>query len=458
MARDAEGLTLRPSRLHAALRRVVDVEEREVGALVASFTYFFFALASWFVLRPMRDTVATLNTAQQLSWIWVGTLTTMLIANAAFSAAVVRYAPRAFIPYAYHVIVVSLLIFYVLMRSVAATPESAAYAWTGRAFYIWTSVFNLFVTSLFWCFMADVFRSEQAKRLFGFIGVGGTLGSIAGSAATASLARWLGPANLLLVSCVLLEIAVLAVLRFPETDAAPLAPPEGGSRGRVRDGGVALGGSVWSGFVHTIRSPYLVGIAVFLGLFTFGSTFLYYEQTAIVRESFADVTSRTEVLARIELAVQVLTVLVQMFFTGRFIRWFGLAVVLGMVPLVSAAGFAALGVSATLATVATLTIARRAGNFALTNPAMEVLFTVVPREDKYKAKSFIETFVYRLGDQAGAWIFTGLISVGLAVTTVAWLAVPVSLAWFTLSIWLARRQARLATELAGAPPANPAVN
>ena len=437
--------------LHRLLRRAIDVRADEVRAVVVSFVYFYFALGSWFVLRPMRDTVAASSGATQLSWLWVGTLSTMLVANAAFSALAVRVAPRKIVPYAYHGIALSLVVFYGAFRAFGSVEGSAADIWLGRAFYIWTSVFNLFVASLFWSFMADGFRSDQAKRLFGFIGVGGTLGSITGSAATAELTSWLGPANLLLVSCILLEIAVLAAMRFPHSSSGVALPSVGDPDARpgvarANDSlrGTALGGSVWAGFSHTVKSPYLFGVAIFLMLFTFGSSFLYFEQSAIVGRTFPDRTSRTVALAQIELAVQVLTVLVQVFFTGRIIRWFGMGVALAFLPVVSMVGFGALGMTSSYAAIAAFVIARRAGNFALTNPAMEVLFTVVPREDKYKAKSFIETFVYRLGDQAGAWTFAGLAAVGVSLTTTAWIAVPISLAWLGVALWLARRHNELA--------------
>jgi AAA family ATP:ADP antiporter len=446
--------------LLALLRRAVDVRAGEVAALVASFMYFYFALASWFVLRPMRDTVAASIGSTELSVLWIGTLGTMLVANAVFSAVVVRLPPRRFIPYAYHAIAASLVVFYFAFRTYGAAEGSASDLRMEKAFYVWTSVFNLFVTSLFWCFMADVFRSDQAKRLFGFIGVGGTLGSITGSAATASLATVLGPANLLLVSVVLLEIAVLAVMRFPRMEAN--AP----TRGAVGPAAEALGGRAIDGFANVIRSPYLTGIAVFLALFTFGSTFLYFEQSAIVGAVYPDRASRTAVLARIELVVQVATVVTQIFFTGRIIRWFGLVTALAFMPALSVVGFGAIGAAPTFAVVAAFVILRRAGNFALTNPAMEVLFTVVPREDKYKAKAFIETFVYRGGDQLGAWVFAGLIAAGMSHGAVAWLAVPLSAAWFVLSVWLARRQALLAAAqgaagsgapISGTAPPRPAV-
>jgi AAA family ATP:ADP antiporter len=449
VARDAEERRLTPASregqeepvgggaLQALLRRAVDVKPHEVGAVLMSFVFFFFALSSWFVLRPMRDTVAASIGSTALSTLWIGTLTTMLLANALFSAVVVKLPPRKIIPYAYHAIVATLIVFYFAFLRFGAVEGSASDLLLGKAFYIWTSVFNLFVTSLFWCFMADAFRSDQAKRLFGFIGVGGTLGSIAGSYATASLARSLGSANLLLVSCVLLEVAVLTVMRFPRM--------AGGTEGTApASESTALGGSPWAGFRNVMQDRYLLAIAVFLALFTVGSTFVYFQQSEIVRLAFADRTSRTEVLAKIEVAVQVSTVLAQIFLTGRIIKWFGLVAALAFLPVVSMIGFAGLATVPTFTAVALFVIVRRAGNFAFTNPSMEALFTVVAREDKYKAKNFIETFVYRIGDQAGAWIFAGLVAIGIGHPTIAWIAVPISGIWLILAVWLARRHEALA--------------
>jgi AAA family ATP:ADP antiporter len=343
---------------------------------------------------------------------------------------------------------VSLVVFYFAFRTFGAAEGSSSDLMMEKAFYIWTSVFNLFVTSLFWCFMADTFRSDQAKRLFGFIGVGGTLGSISGSAATAALAKALGSANLLLVSIVLLEVAVLVVMRFPRM------PGEGGGT----DGAAAaraLGGRALDGLTNVLKSRYLSGIAVFLALFTVGSSFLYFEQSAIVGAEYADRGSRTEVLAQIELAVQVATVVTQIFLTGRIIRWFGLITALAFLPALSIVGFGAIGVAPTFLAVALFVVLRRSGNFALTNPGMEILFTVVPREDKYKAKAFIETFVYRGGDQLGAWAFAGLAAAGMTHGAIAWLAVPMSAGWLALAVWLARRQASLAAAQPLAAPLPP---
>jgi AAA family ATP:ADP antiporter len=260
----------------------------------------------------------------------------------------------------------------------------------------------------------------------------------------------MGDVNLLLVSCVLLELAVVAVVRFPARGGAWATPAGRAAPAEAlvdKDDTMPIGGSMWAGFTRTLRSPYLLGISAFLVLFTVGSTFLYFEQSAIVGATYADRTSRTVVLARIEVAVQVLTVLAQVFFTGRIIRWFGLVAALAFLPIVSMIGFGALASMPAFAALAAFVILRRAGNFALTNPGMEVLFTVVPREDKYKAKSFIETFVYRGGDQVGAWTFAGLTAAGLGLAGIAWTAVPISAAWLAIAVWLARRQSVLAAQV-----------
>jgi AAA family ATP:ADP antiporter len=195
-----------------------------------------------------------------------------------------------------------------------------------------------------------------------------------------------------------------------------------------------------------MHSPYLMGISAFFILLTIGSTILYFEQTDIVGKAFADRASRTAVLAKIELVVQTLTILTQIFLTGRLIRWLGISASLAVLPLVSMIGFGALGVWPVFITVAALAVARRACNFALNNPAMEILFTVVPREDKYKAKNFIETFIYRGGDQIGAWGYAGLAALGLGISGIAFAAVPISAVWLVLGVWLGRKQ----TQLAGA--------
>lgn len=415
------------------LGKLVDVRDAETRPMSMSFLYFFFVMSGYFILRPIRDEVAAASGVSRLPWLFTGTLAVTLCFNPLFSALVVRFRARRVIATSYHFFAANLIGFYLLLR-LSPSNDAALAVWTGRAFYVWTSAFNLFVVSIFWSFMADVFRSEQAKRLFGFIGVGGTLGSIVGSGVTASLASRIGSVNLLLVSAVLIELAVFTVIAFPQM-----------SSGRAATRGDApIGGRVWAGITDILRSPYLLVICGFLILYVIGSTFLYFEQADIVGRTYLTRDARTTVLAQIELVAQGLTVLTQVFFTGRIIRWIGLTATLALLPVVSMLGFASLGAIPVFMTLAVFIVVRRAANFSLTNPAMEVLFTVVPREEKYKAKNFIETFVYRGGDQIAAWVYAGLAALGLGMAGISFAAVPLAGVWFGAAVWLGRRQAHLA--------------
>ena len=318
--------------LHGLLRRVVDVRAGEVRAMLTSFAFFFFLLSSYFVLRPIRDAVAAASGVTKLPWLFSGTLAVTLICNPLFSGLVARIPVRRVIPVSYHFFVASFLIFYVALRYLAAGEGSRVDVLMSRAFFIWTTVFALFNTSIFWSLMADVFRSEQAKRMFGFIGVGGTLGSIIGSAATAALAPRLGAVNLLLVSAALVELAIITIVAFPLSSHGT---SDVGARRPDRE---VIGGSIWAGFTNVVKSPYLLAICAFMILYTLGSTVLYFAQSDIVGRFYADRTARTAMLAQLEMATQVLTVLTQIFFTGRIIRWLGLAASLAVLPVLSIVG------------------------------------------------------------------------------------------------------------------------
>lgn len=424
---------------YGLLRRVVDVRRDEVRSMLTSFFFFFFLLSSYFILRPIRDAVAASSGVSQLPRLFVATLTVTLLCNPLFSSLVVWFPVRRVAPIAYQFFVISFLIFWAILRFVSSGEGSAMDVWMGRAFYVWVTVFALFNTSIFWCLMADAWRSDQAKRLFGFIGVGGTAGSITGSAATAFIVGSIGAVNILLVSAALLELGIILIVVSPLNT---LGEARGVRRGR--DGDVVIGGSVWAGFTGIVKSPYLIGICVFLLLYVFGSTVLYFAQSDLVGKLYVGRTAQTAVLAKIELAAQVLTVITQVFFTGRIIRWIGLTAALALLPGLSVIGFGVLGATAVFRTFAVFQVVRRATNFAILNPAMEVLFTVVRREDKYKAKNVIETFVYRSGDQLSAWALAGLGALGFGLAGLSYVTVPLSAIWLVLGVWLGRRQAQLA--------------
>ena len=438
--------------LRSSLARLVDARDDEVGPALLAGLYFFFLLASYFVLRPIRDTMGVAAGGARLPVLFVGTLVATLVCQPFFAAVVARFPARRFIPMTYQFFALNLLGFWILIRNIGGAGASVGDdVWIGRIFFVWTSVFNLFVVSVFWCFMADTFNSEQAKRLFGFIGVGGTLGGLVGAAATATLVGRIGTANLLLVSFVLLEIATIIVLRFPRTHMKAVGSGPEPSSAPPHDDKTGLGGGLWTGITHFFQSPYLLGIGGFLILYTMGSTILYFQQADIIGARFADPTARTRVLAQMEFASQSITVLTQIFLTGRIIKTIGLAATLAVMPALSVVGFilvglGGLGLVPAFAVFVGFSVIRRGTNFALTNPSMEVLFTVLPREDKYKAKSFIETFVYRTGDQIAAWSYAGLVALGLSHTAIAWPAAVLAIAFLAIGVWLGRRHAELAAK------------
>jgi AAA family ATP:ADP antiporter len=426
-------------RLAAVRRMAVDLRPGEARALVLAFVFHFAVLASYYVLRPIRDEIGAAGGLDQLSWLFTATLGAMLLANVLFSAVAARLSRRRFIPLAYRFFIATLAAFYLAMQSPAAE------AWVGRAFYVWVSVFNLFVVSVFWAFMADLFTAEQGKRLFGFIAVGGTLGAILGGALTAALVENAGAATLLIVSALLLEGAAWCVRFFPDCGSGPWPrPDEVGPMGpsHKQQAEWPLGGTFWSGIAHVFRSPYLLGICGFMLLHSVTATLVYFQQADIAGAAFTDRAARTVFFARLDIAVNVLTVLMQVFLTGRLLKWLGVGTTLALLPVVSLAGFVAMAAAPSLALLAAFQIARRAVNYAVSRPAREVLFTVLPREDKYKAKAFTDTFVYRAGDQVGAWAYPALRWLGLGVAGVSWVAAPLAAAWVALSLWLGRQQAR----------------
>jgi AAA family ATP:ADP antiporter len=359
----------------------------------------------------------------------------MLLVHPLFTALVARLPRRRFVPLVYRIFIANLVAFFLAFRA----ADAAQAVWLGRVFFVWTSVFNLFVVSVFWSLVTDLYRPAQGQRLFGLVAVGGTAGAILGSSITAALAHRLGPANLLLASALLLEIAARAARALDgQADAlARAARDETGAPAPPRREHV-IGGGVLDGIRDVIRSPYLLGISGLMLLFTVTSTFLYFQQAAIVGRAL-DRAARTQLFAHIDLAVNVLTLGTQVFLTGRLLRRVGVGAALAVVPALSLLGFAVLGAAPVVAALVVVQVLRRAANFAVQRPAREVLYTVLPRTEKYKAKNFNDTFVYRLGDQVGAWSYTAIGWLGFGVAGLALTMVPLSAAWLLLALWLGAR-------------------
>lgn len=434
------------------IRRVVDVKEDELAALVWSAAYFFFVLSAYYVLRPIRDEAGVAGGVENLPWLFTGTLVGMLLVHPLFASLVGRLPRRRFVPLTYRFFILHLAIFFLLYKFI----DPAKSVWIGRVFFIWASIFNLFVVSVFWSFMNDVFRPGQSKRLFGMVAVGGSIGAITGSSLTSALAGPLGPVNLLLVSALLLELACHASRSLERHEAKLIlaaSEPEQQEPGHAKGGGEdIIGGGLLDGIRNVLASPYLLGISGLMLFFTISSTFIYFQQADIVSQVFGDDRAgRTRLFANRDLAVNVLTLITQLFLTGRIVRWFGIGMALAFLPALTAAGFALLGASPGLATVLLFDILRRSANFAIQRPAREALYTVLPRGDKYKAKNFNDTFVYRAGDQIGAWSFPAMAALGLTASGLSFSMVPLSVAWLALALWLGRKYLRFQRAPVGPP-------
>ena len=423
----------------------------EMRSLLWSFAYFFCLLAGYYVLRPLRDEMAIVGGVRNLQWLFTATFAAMLAAVPLYGAVVARLPRKRFIALVYHFFAANITIFWVLLAFHVGTQHVA------RVFFVWISVFNLFAVSIFWSYMADLFSSEQGKRLFGFIAAGGSAGALFGPAVTVWLVGPLGPTNLLLLAAVLLEAAVLCAralerAALPSRDTSVSAAGAGPQASNAQQ----MGGGALAGIALLARSPYLAGIALWVFLLSLAGTFLYFEQATIVAAASDDPAVRTRIFATIDLAVGVLTVAVQFFATGRLILRFGVGPAAGFLPLVFAAGFALLAASPLLFVVIAFQAIQRTANFAISNPAREVLFTVLAREEKYKAKNVIDTVVFRGADAVCGWLFATLRSAGLELSAIALATVPVAALWFVLALALGRAQERRArrpaTNAAEAPP------
>jgi AAA family ATP:ADP antiporter len=405
----------------------VRVQAGEGAALAWSFAYFFCLLCGYYILRPLRDEMGIQSGVENLPWLFSVTFAAMLAAVPIFGWAAARLPRRRLVPWVYVFFIVNIAVFYALFRSGIATAA------VGKAFFVWVSVFNLFVVSVFWSFMADIFTPAQAARLFGVVSAGGTSGALAGPALTAALAAPLGTANLLLLSGAFLALAlacVYALLRWA-----------GGSEA-ARE--VHIGGTTWSGLLEIARSPYLAGIVVYVLLYTVLLGFAYFETARLVAQTYADPAERTALFARVDLAVNVLTLAGQVLVVAKFVEKLGVGAALALLPALALAGFAAIGVAPVLAVLLVFQVVRRAADYAIARPAREMLFTVLGRDAKYKSKNFIDTVVFRGGDAASGWVYAALKALGLGLAGMAAAAIPGVLLWLAVGIFLGRRYAGLA--------------
>jgi ATP:ADP antiporter, AAA family len=448
------------SALRRAFGRVVSVQPHEVGGLLASFLTVFCMFTGYSVLRPVRETMGITQGVANIPYLFWATFVGMLLVQPIYGWLTSRYRRTTFLPWVYLFFALNLVGFWVWFE------VQADHTWIARAYYVWLSVFNLFVVAVFWSLMADVFTREQAGRMFAFIAAGISTGGLVGPLLTTQLAERIGTINLLLVAVVMLGLSIAFMLRviawqrrYGETGGAVPAVAIAGAPLPVSGAAVAgagasattrredvdrpLGGSAWAGFRQVVSSPYLVLIALFVFLLTWVSTFLYLEQAALVEKTFASRDARTEFFGRIDFWVQALSLLLQTLVFSRLFKRFGFSLLLLSMPVLMTLGYAAFALAPTFAVFVVVMMIRRIGEYGITRPCRDMLWTIVPREEKYKAKSLVDTFVYRGGDAISASLHKLLTTVGgLGTSGIAWFGAGTAIVWAAVAFALARRNAR----------------
>jgi AAA family ATP:ADP antiporter len=404
--------------------RIALVEKHEMAAVIAAFVLFFCVLGGYFCVRPVRETVGTIlgrdRVAHLYLWTWVGSIVIIPI----FGWLVARLKRSVFLPLIYGFVAVSLAAIGIALR---ANEGSIA---IGQFFYVFISILSLFLTSVFWAFLLELFDNGQAKRLFGVIAAGGTAGALAGPGITYLAVSTLGNGGILFVGAAMFVVAIIcqrALLRIWKARSA--------SHQEDRP----IGGNPFAGFLLVLRSPYLLAIALFVVLLAAATTLLYFEQLRLVQATFANTQDRTKVFAALDWIVQGLTIVCQLFLTGRIASRLGLSVLLAIVPVIMIFGFLSLAAVGTFAVLAVVFVLRRVGEYAFVRPGREILFSRVDNETKYKAKNVIDVPVYRASDAITAQVSTALESGALGTPAVAFIGAVVAVVWAVNGWWLGKR-------------------
>ncbi len=420
-----------PARPVPYIIRVLGIEPDEMIAVAWSFIYFFCILSAYYMLRSVRDAMAIVSGVQNIPWLFTGTFVLMLLATPVFGWITSKYPRRVFLPWIYYFFVANILIFYAVFSY--AHNNELSEIWIGRAFFIWLSVFNLFVVSVFWSFMADIYSKKQSRRLFGVITAGGSAGALIGPIVTSIVVVQIGFRNMLPLSALLLLFAVFCVYRL-----------RGWVRQQQSDSGEeaastdtekkAIGGSAWAGVKFVLTKRYFSAIAVALVCATFlgGATYMYMAE--MVSVTFEGTDKRTQVFAIMDAMINAMSFIGQLLIVKHSVRKLGIGGTLALLPIVSVIGFTLLAVNPVFLVIAGLQVLRRSITFGLTKPTSDMLYSVVSPEAKYKAKNFIETAIYRGGDVISTWTIRFISGIGLS--GVALVCVPIALIWTWLAIWI----------------------
>jgi ATP:ADP antiporter, AAA family len=422
-------VTTRPSLLARLLKVVAAIEPYEVKAVVLSMLYFLFLFGSYSVLKPVRETMGTVYGVAHYQQLFTMTLLASLAFAPLYSGLAARIRLSTFLPWVYAFIAATIAAFYALFVGVSGQDR-----WIAAAFFVWVSTFNLLIISVFWTFMADIFSRTQAKRLFGFVAAGGTIGGIVGPAIPTFFGKQLGNNNLMLISAAGFVVTAVLVRLLAHEKQRLLASGVEVQRTRLDH---RLAGNPFDGFVLLLRSRYLLLLALFLLLMTWISTIVYFQLGDLITKAFTSRDARTQAYSTIELSVNSIAVIIQLFGSGRIIARFGVKAGLLLNPIIMVIAFLAIAFSPVLLILAGIQIARRVAEYALAKPTREMLFTVVDQESRYKAKNVIDTVVYRFGDFSNAWVSSLIQPHG--VTGLAIFGLITSAVWFPIAWLLGRR-------------------
>ena len=417
--------------------KVLGLEQHEYMAVAWSFAYFFCVLSSYYILRPVREQMAVGSGPDTIPYLFVGTFIAMLVATPVFGWVASRFPRRVFLPWVYLFFISNIIIFWIVFSR--AVNNDQEYIWLGRTFFVWLSVFNLFVVSVFWSFMADIYTREQGRRLFGVITAGGSVGALIGGAATSALVVPIGFQNLLPISATLLLIAILCISRLRNW----VVREHEQEIAETVESGKPLGGNPLAGITHLLSSTYFAAIAISSVIASLLGTALYMFAAELIEIEIPNANEQTRFFSNMNVATSALSLVGQMFLVKHVVGRFGIGVSLTLLPVVSVVGFALLAFDPVLGVVAFLTVARRALGFGFSKPTTDMLYSVVTPEEKYKTKNFIETAVYRGGDVIGTWSVKLMSALGIA--GISFVMLPFAVLWAIVALWLGndyRRQAR----------------
>ena len=411
------------------LKKFVNVNPSEIKALLVSCLYFYLVLCAYYIFRPIRNEMTIANGLENIQWLLLLAMLVLFAVMPVFGWITGRFKTRQFMSYCTLFFASNLVIFFFLFN-VEERP-----LWVSRAFFVWVNVFNMFIVSLFWSFMNDVYSKTQSKRLFAFIASGGTAGALTGPVITNLLVGSFGLGYLLLISAVVLASSVLCInwlIKWKNVEFNE--DPNDKKIHTVAD--ESLSGSIWDGLLLILKSPYLVGICAFVAIYAIALTFVMIYQAELIEILYTDPIERTKLFSKIDFASTLIALVLQLLVTSNLIRWLGFRSTLMLIPLGITIGFCFLAANPILTVTLVLTVFRRAGDYAIMKPAREMLFSVVSREEKYKAKNFIDTAILRTGDTTGAWLLTGAKAIGASASTIPLIGVGMGIAWCSVAYWL----------------------